>query len=111
VNNTPDDHFESTIEVPRRSNLWARLSAGQLTVEDIEGDKDINMLAGQLTIDVLHPELYGPRDASVMAGSLDLSAFDVNKGGLFRSYNENGPGKYRLHAHITTGEIELRGTQ
>ena len=45
------------------------------------------------------------------AGSLDLTAFDVNKGGLFRSFHENGSGKYRLHAHVTTGEIEVRGAQ
>jgi hypothetical protein len=111
VRNTPHNNFRASIEVPRRSNLWARLSAGELEIEDVEGDKNIEMWAGQLDIAVPHPEAYGHRDASVLAGSLEASAFNVSKGGLFRSFREEGPGKYRLHAHVTTGEIDVRGTK
>ncbi|MFZ1138482.1 MAG: hypothetical protein WAN76_04855, partial [Candidatus Sulfotelmatobacter sp.] len=57
-----------------------------------------------------HPELYGNRDASVTTGSIESSAFDVSKGGLLRSFEQQGPGKYRLHAHVMTGEIDLRGS-
>jgi hypothetical protein len=35
--------------------------------------------------------LYDPRDASVMTGSIEASAFDVHKGGLFRSFEQQGP--------------------
>jgi hypothetical protein len=108
VSETPNNNFEATIEVPRRSNLWVRLSAGELIVEDVEGDKDVRVFAGRIQIDVPHPELYGHRDASVTTGSIEASAFDVSKDGLFRSFDQDGPGKYRLHAHVTTGEIELR---
>lgn len=108
VRHTPHNNFQATIEVPRRSNLWARLSAGQLDIEDVEGDKDIEMWAGQLNIAVPHPEAYGHRDASVLAGDLEASAFNISKGGLFRSFREQGPGKYRLHAHLTAGEIDVR---
>jgi hypothetical protein len=111
VSNTPNNHFNATIEVPRHSNLWIRLSAGQLDVEDVDGDKDIEMWAGQLNIEIPHPEAYGHRDVSVIAGSVEASAFNVSKGGLFRSFHDDGPGKYRLHAHVTTGEIDLRGTE
>jgi len=45
-----------------------------------------------------------------MTGSIEASAFDVSKGGLFRSFEQQGPGKYRLHAHVMTGEIDLRGS-
>src|ERR1700691_6229882 len=108
VSETPHNNFEATIEVPRRSNLWVRLSAGELVVEDVEGDKDVRGFAGRIQIDVLHPELYGRRDASVMTGSIEASAFDVSRDGLFRSFEQQGPGKYRLHAQVLTGEIELR---
>jgi hypothetical protein len=111
VSRTPNNNFSATIEVPRQSNLHVRLSAGQLDVEDVEGDKDIEIWAGQLDIEIPHPEAYGRRDASVLAGSVEASAFNISKGGLFRSFHEQGPGKYRLHAHVTTGEIDLRGTQ
>jgi hypothetical protein len=111
VSHTPNSNFSATIEVPRQSNLWVRLTAGQLDVENVDGDKDIEISAGQLDIEIPHPEAYGHRDASVLAGSVEASAFNVSKGGLFRSFQEQGPGKYRLHARVTTGEIDLRGTE
>ncbi len=110
ISETPHNNFQATIEVPRHSNLWARLSAGELDVEDLEGDKNLEVIAGRIQIDVPHPELYGHRDASVTTGSIESSAFDVSKGGLFRSFKQQGPGKYRLHAHVMTGEIDLRGS-
>ena len=110
VSETPPNDFQATIEVPRHSTLWARLSAGELHVEDLEGDKNLEVLAGRIQIDIPHPELYGHRDASVTTGSIESSAFDVSKGGLFRSFEQQGPGKYRLHAHVMTGEIDLRGS-
>ncbi|MFZ0278524.1 MAG: hypothetical protein WA651_00455 [Candidatus Sulfotelmatobacter sp.] len=111
VSETPHNNFQATIEVPRRSDLWVRLSAGELVVEDVEGDKDVRVFAGRVQIDVPRPELYGHRDASVMTGSIEASAFDVSKDGLFRSFDQDGPGKYRLHAHVIAGEIELRGSK
>ena len=110
ISDTPNNNFSAIIEVPRQSNLWARLSAGELVVESIEGDKDLELRAGRMQVDIPHAEQYGHCDASVIAGSLEASAFDVSKGGLFRSFDHQGPGKYRLHAHITTGEIDLRGS-
>jgi hypothetical protein len=108
VRHTPRNNFSATIEIPRHSNLWTRLTAGELDVNDVEGDKDIELWAGQINIDVPHPEAYGHRDASVLAGSLEASAFNISKGGLFRSFRQEGSGKYRLHAHVTTGEIDIR---
>jgi hypothetical protein len=109
VSETPHNNFQATIEVPRRSNLWARLTAGELDVRGVEGDKNLEVLAGRIQVDVPHPDLYGHRDASVMTGSIEASAFDVSKGGLFRSFEQHGPGKFYLHAHVMTGEIDLRG--
>lgn len=108
VSETPHNNFQATIEVPRSSNLWVRLSAGELVIEDVEGDKDVRVFAGRIQIDVPHPEQYGHRDASVMTGSIEAPAFDVSKGGLFRSFEQDGPGKYRLRAHVIAGEIDLR---
>lgn len=110
IRNTPMNSFQATIEVPRRSNLWVRLSAGEVEVSDVEGDKDIEVRAGQIVVQVPHQEEYGHSDASVLAGSIDASAFDVSKGGLFRTFEHSGPGKYRLHAHALSGEIDLRGS-
>jgi hypothetical protein len=110
VTNTPNNKFEATIEVPRRSNLWVRLTAGELDVEAVEGDKNLELRAGAMQVEIPRPEDYGHRDASVIMGSLESSAFDVAKGGMFRSFEQQGPGKYRLHAHVLTGDIDLRGS-
>jgi hypothetical protein len=111
VSETPHNNFQATIEVPRRSNLWARLSAGELKIQGVEGDKNVEVRAGRIQIGIPHPELYGHRDASVMAGSIESPAFGVSKGGLFRSFDQQGPGNYRLHATVMTGEIDLRASE
>jgi hypothetical protein len=110
VTNTPRGNFNADIEVPRRSNLWIRLTAGELIVGNVEGDKDLELNAGRLQVDIPRPQEYGHRDASVTTGSIEASAFDISKGGLFRSFSQQGPGKYRLHAYVIAGEIDLRGS-
>jgi hypothetical protein len=82
--------------------------AGQMNLSDITGDKDVELHAGQLNMDIGKPEDYFRVEASVLTGSVEASAFNVSKGGLFRSFEHGGPGKYRLHAHVGAGEIDLR---
>jgi hypothetical protein len=110
ISNTPHNNFHATIEVPARTDLRVRMFAGEVVIDSIEGDKDVEVDAGRIEIRIPHPEQYGRRDASVHAGSIEASAFHVSKGGLFRSFEQKGPGRYRLHAHVATGEIQLRGT-
>jgi hypothetical protein len=107
ISDTPHNNFRATIEVPARTDLRVRLFAGEVVVEELEGDKDVEVDAGRIEIRIPNPDLYGRRDASVHAGSIEGSAFSVSKGGLFRSWEQKGPGKYRLHAHVATGEISL----
>src|SRR4051812_25142691 len=90
-----------------RSNLKVRLTAGDLTIGDIEGDKDIQSHAGDMTIDVGNPASYGPVDASVNIGDLKGDAFDVSKDGFHNRFERNGSGKYRLHAHVGVGDLRL----
>ena len=109
VRNTPNNHhFRAVIEVPRRTDLHIRMTAGELHLQPVEGSKDVELRAGELVIEVPNPEQYGHRDASVWAGSVEAAAFDVSKGGLFRSFDQQGPGKYRLHAHVLSGEIQFQ---
>ena len=89
--------------------MWTRLSAGDLTIKGVEGDKDVECRAGDVDIEVAHPEDYRHRDASVLAGSIDASAFNVSKDGLWRSFQQDGAGKYRLHVHLAAGDVTLRG--
>ena len=104
----PHNNFQARIEIPRSSALYARMLAGQLDVRDITGDKDVELSFGQLNLDVGSADQYGHVEASVNSGQLEAAAFSVSKGGLFRSFDRNGPGKYRIHAHVGAGQLELR---
>jgi hypothetical protein len=96
-----------TIEVPNRSDLYVRLSAGDLTIEGIRGNKDVELKAGDLRIDVGQAADYKKVDASLWAGDIKASAFQIFKGGLFRSFEWAGSGPYRLHAHLMAGDLHL----
>jgi hypothetical protein len=108
VSECPHHNFRVRIEVPKSSALYVRMFAGKLELEDVTGDKDIELSFGQMSLDVGKPEDYSHVDASVNSGAINASAFDVNKGGLFRSFDKTGPGKYKLHAHVGAGEVDLR---
>lgn len=104
----PHNNFQARIEIPKSSALYVRMMAGQLDVQDVVGDKDVALSFGQLNLDVGKPDQYGHVEASVNSGQLEASAFEVSKGGLFRSFDRSGPGKYRLHAHVGAGQLDLR---
>jgi len=104
----PHNNFQARIEIPKSSALYVRMFAGQLDVRDVTGDKDVELTFGQLNLDVGKTEQYARVDASVNSGQIDALAFSVNKGGLFRSFDQRGPGKYRLHAHVGAGQVDLR---
>jgi hypothetical protein len=108
VTGCPHNNFRMTIEVPKSSDLYVRMMAGELQVREITGDKDVVLHFGQLTMDIGTPADVAHVDASVNSGDLEASAFDVSKGGLFRSFERSGTGKYRVHAHVGAGQLELR---
>jgi hypothetical protein len=103
----PHNHFDVEIQVPSRSDLYVRLTAGELRIENIEGNKDISAHAGELDIDVGRPEDYSKVSASVWAGEVHARPYNEQKEGLFRSFDWNGKGPYRLDAHLKAGEVRL----
>jgi hypothetical protein len=100
-------NFHCEIAVPEKSNLFVRLSAGNLKVDGIEGSKDIEGQAGNLTIDVGDTAKYGPVYASVTSGNLQANPWSVQKSGLARSFSAKGSGPYGLHAHVSAGNLVL----
>ena len=47
IENTPHDHFDATIEIPAESSLRIRMTAGNMTVSGIKGDKNIELECGK----------------------------------------------------------------
>ena len=103
----PHKDLRVVIEVPARTNLWVRLSAGDLEVKGIEGDKDIVNHVGDVRLDVTDPREYGWVDASVHIGDLNASPFGNAKGWLGGKLRTQGSGQYRLHAHVDVGDLNL----
>lgn len=99
-------HF--TIDVPSRSDIDIDLSAGDLEVRGIEGNKKVESWAGDVSIDIGQPEQYRVVEASVRAGDLNAVPFKVSKGGLMRSFSWTGKGPYSLHAKLFAGDLTVR---
>ena len=108
VSGGPHNDFRIEIQVPKNSGLYLRMPAGDLEVNGLTGDKDVEIHAGDMTLGVGKADDYGRVDASVNAGDLDAQPFGVSKGGLFRSFDKHGGGKYRLHAHVGAGDLVIR---
>jgi hypothetical protein len=107
ISSCPHNNFQITIDVPSQTDLYLRQFAGQVDVVRVTGNKDIELHAGQLNVEVGKPEDYAHVEGSVNTGEVNAMAFNVSKGGLFRSFEKDGPGKYRLHAHVGAGELDL----
>jgi hypothetical protein len=106
---THDGNLQVRIEVPRKTNLAIRMFAGEVKVNDVAGDKDVYLYAGQITISDRDWN-YRSVNASVSIGEVRAPMYDADKGGFFRSISRRASeGQYRLHAHVTTGEIDLLG--
>jgi len=102
------NNFKADIQVPTHADLHVRLTAGELTISGIAGNKDVALHAGELYIDVGRPEDYHSVSASVWAGEVHADPFKVSKEGLFRSFNWTGKGRYTLEARLKAGELHLR---
>jgi hypothetical protein len=104
----PKNELVVTVEVPSSTMLFIRMPAGDLSVDGVSGDKDIELHAGDLNISVGDAADYGHVDASVLSGDLEAAPFHESHGGLFRSFEKHGAGKYTLHAHVGAGDLTLR---
>jgi len=104
----PKSNFHAVIEVPRKTDLRVRMSSGGLSIGDVEGNKDIEVLAGNLELNSLRPQDYAQADFSVRVGDVYTPLFKTTKTKLRQSFSTAGPGKYRLHAHVGVGDMTLR---
>jgi hypothetical protein len=100
------------LEVPQNTNLDVHGKVGDLTVEDIEGDKDLELGVGDIRI--AH-DSSGYRFVRASTGIGDVNAdvgHDQNaevSGWLGKTLRYSGEGKYELRAHVSVGDITLEG--
>ena len=100
-------NFRATIEVPAQADLVIHLTAGELVIEPIAGNKDINSTAGEIRVAVGNPDDYASVDATLKAGDIQADAFGGSKSGVMPHFTWSGPGKRTLHADLGAGKLVL----
>lgn len=108
LSHVPKKELQVTIEIPKSTNLYARMRGGDLSVLDVVGDKDLELTGGDLTIQVGNPEDYSHVDLSVRFGDISGAQFGDPKGLIGNSLQKDGTGKYKLHAHVMAGDLVLK---
>lgn len=105
----PKNGFSVRIGIPVRSDITVSLSAGDLVLGALEGNKDVSAWAGKIQVAVPKPDDYYSVQASVTAGQIRAEPFHVDKGGVFRSIAWEGKGRYSLRVRLTAGDVILHG--
>jgi hypothetical protein len=100
--------FDVELEVPEKTNLDVHDKVGDLTVEGVEGDKDLTLSVGDIRVDNGR-EGYGLVNASTGIGDVNGDGYGETSGWLGKTLKYHGDGKYQLRAHVGVGDIRLEG--
>lgn len=100
--------FDVELEVPQNTNIDVHEKVGDLTVENIEGDKDLSLGVGDIRVANGH-DGYRVVNASAGIGDVDGADYGETSGWLGKTLKYHGDGKYELRAHVGVGDIKLEG--
>jgi hypothetical protein len=100
--------FDVELEVPQNTNLEVHEKVGDLRIDDIEGDKDLQLGVGDIRV-AFGRSAYHLVRASTSIGDVNTSTGDVSAGLLGKTLKYYGDGKYELRAHVSIGDISLEG--
>jgi hypothetical protein len=100
--------FDVELEVPANTHLEVHQKVGDLSVENIEGDKDLSLGVGDIRISTEHSG-YRLVKASTGIGDVDSDGYGETSGWLGKMLKYQGDGKYELRAHVGVGDIRLEG--
>jgi len=98
--------FDVELEVPQSTNLDVHEKVGDLTVDDIEGDKDLELSVGDIRVAVGRAAYHLVR-ASTSIGDVNGNGYGETSGFLGKTLKYHGDGKYELRAHVGVGDITL----
>ena len=107
INGGPRNDVTITVQVPKESNLVVRVFAGDVEIRDVVGDKDVELNFGSLRIGLGDAIDYSSVKASVSSGEIDAKPFGKSRGGIFRSVEKSGNGRYKLRAYVGAGRLSL----
>jgi hypothetical protein len=101
-------NLDVELEVPENSNLDVHEKVGDLTVENIEGDKDLSLGVGDIRIATGHSG-YRFVHASAGIGDVSGNGYGETSGWLGKTLRYHGDGKYEHRAHVSIGDSHLEG--
>ena len=101
-------NFDVELEIPENSNIDVHEKVGDLTVESIDGDKDLSLGVGDIRIATDHAG-YRFIHASTGIGDVNGTGYGESRGFLGKTLKYHGDGKYELRAHVGVGDINLEG--
>jgi len=94
------------LEIPQNTNLDIHQKVGDLTVEDVEGDKDLELNVGDIRVENSRSG-YRNVHASTSIGDVNSDGYGETSGWLGKTLRYHGNGKYELRAHVSVGDITL----
>ncbi len=100
--------FDVELEVPPATNLDVHEKVGDMTVEDVEGDKDLSLSVGEIRV-AKSPSPYRLVHARTGIGDVNSDGYGETKGWLGKTLKYHGEGKYELRAHVGVGDVTLEG--
>jgi hypothetical protein len=100
--------FDVELEVPQTTNIEVHTKVGDVTVEDVEGDKDLSLGVGDIRVSSGHAG-YRVVNASTGIGDVNGDGYGETSGWLGKTLKYHGDGKYELRAHVGVGDIHLEG--
>jgi hypothetical protein len=100
--------FDVELEVPQKTNIDVHEKVGDMTVDNVEGDKDLSLGVGDVRVE---NERAGYRlvNASTGIGDVHSDGYGETSGWLGKTLRYHGDGKYELRAHVGVGDIHLDG--
>ncbi len=98
--------FDVELEVPQNTNLDVHEKVGDLTIEDVDGDKDLELGVGDIRVQAARAGYHLVR-ASTSIGDADGEGYGETSGWLGKTLKYSGDGKYELHAHVGVGDVRL----
>lgn len=95
------------VEVPSPISLEVHMTGGDLTVEGVEGDKNLQLFAGDLKVEVGTLQNIQHAEVSTRVGDVSVPAIGEVHGWLGHTWKYHGGGQYRLYAHTGFGDASL----
>ena len=98
--------FDVELEVPQNTNLDVHEKVGDVTVDNVEGDKDLSLGVGDIRVTKGHAA-YRMVNASAGIGDVDGDGYGETSAWLGKTLKYHGEGKYELRAHVGVGDVHL----